>query len=64
MAKEISKKNVTDKQKVIAALDTLHSIKWNGDEWLFTTEKEKLNTRKALVTQPILTWDWLFCYVN
>ena len=64
MAKEISKKNVTDKQKVIAALDTLHSIKWNGDEWLFTTEKEKLNTGKALVTQPILTWDWLFCYVN
>lgn len=40
MAKEITKKNLTEEQKVIAAIDTLHSIKWNGIEWLYTTERE------------------------
>jgi len=40
MAKVIKKKNTTDKEKVIAAMDTLHSIKWNGDEWLYTSERE------------------------
>lgn len=40
MAKEINKRNVTNEEKIRAALDTLHSIKWNGNEWLFTTLKD------------------------
>ncbi len=40
MAKKIIKRNTTNEQKIKAALDTLHSIKWNGDEWLFTSEKD------------------------
>ncbi|MFK5856167.1 MAG: DUF3857 domain-containing protein [Bacteroidota bacterium] len=40
MAKQIKKNNFTDEEKIIAALDTLHNIKWNGDEWLYTTMKD------------------------
>lgn len=40
MAKVIKKNNHTDKQKIVAALDTLHNIKWNGFEWLYTTGRE------------------------
>ena len=40
MAKHIKKNNFTDEEKIVAALDTIHSIKWNEDEWLYTTESE------------------------
>lgn len=40
MAKEIKSRNLSDKEKIIAAIDTLHSIKWNGDSRLMTTETE------------------------
>jgi len=40
MAKVINKKNLNDEEKIIAAVDTLHSIKWNGYNRLLTTEKE------------------------
>ncbi len=40
MAKEIKNRDLTQIGDIIAAIDTLHNIKWNGIEWLFTTEPE------------------------